>query len=462
MNRCIVIMLTVTVLSVHGAATNTMDDAIRASRADVRQATKALNTLRAEIEQKRSPLARTHRTLQHRVQEKRKRLNRLLDARQYGKEQHRRLEQDVAALEEECRFVRTALSEYRRSLETRTQPAERQALRGSLQAWDTALAEAEQFKRLPEAVDAILPLTLAWNQQRIGGYRLSGAAVDHAGIEKQGTFAMFGPTAYFASTNGGGLVLTQFGSLSPTYFEHHSTPEQAAIAALCAGKTARVPLDPSLGDALKIEAANESFFEHLQNGGFVMIPLLGIGILAVALTVWKFIELRGMQHASAESLHDILKCLERHAVDEARQTAQRLHPPLSAIIADGIAYRGAPREHLEEILHERILSTVPRLERHLGALAVFGAVAPLLGLLGTVTGMIHTFDLVTLFGTGEARLLSGGISEALITTKFGLAIAIPVLLVHAFLTRRVRTIVGALENAAARFVNALKIGAPEA
>ena len=100
---------------------------------------------------------------------------------------------------------------------------------------------------------------------------------------------------------------------------------------------------------------------------------------------------------------------------------------------------------------------MPKLEQHLGTLAVLGGVAPLLGLLGTVTGMIHTFDLVTIFGTGEARLLSGGISEALITTKFGLGIAIPVLLVHAFFARRIRTVVAELENAAIRVVNALKI-----
>lgn len=462
MNRCIAILLTVTALSsVQGAATNRMDTAIRESRTDVRQATKALNTLRSRIEEQRAPLAATHRKLQRRVQDKRRRLDRLLEARQYGKEKRRQLEQDVAALEEECRFVLTALSEYRRSLETRTQPAALHAMRDALNAWDTALSEAEAFSRLPAAAEAILPLALAWNQLRIGGYRVPGSAVDHAGIEKHGTFSIFGPTAYFATTNGAaGIVLTRFGSLNPAYFEGHSTSQQSAIAALCAGKSAPVPLDPTLGDAVTIEAAGESFLEHLRKGGFVMVPLLGIGILAFALTVWKFIELRGMRQASTESLHGVLACLDRQAIDEARQTAQQLHPPLSTIIADGIAYRDAPREHLEEILHERILATVPRLERYLGTLAVFGAVAPLLGLLGTVTGMIHTFDLVTLFGTGEARLLSGGISEALITTKFGLAIAIPVLLVHAFLTRRVRTIIGALENTAARFVNALKIGAP--
>jgi biopolymer transport protein ExbB len=97
------------------------------------------------------------------------------------------------------------------------------------------------------------------------------------------------------------------------------------------------------------------------------------------------------------------------------------------------------------------------LERHLGTLAVLGGVAPLLGLLGTVTGMIHTFRLVTIFGAGNPRLLSGGIAEALVTTEFGLIIAIPVLLLHAYFSRRVRTITAALEHTLAGFVNSLKL-----
>jgi biopolymer transport protein ExbB len=104
-------------------------------------------------------------------------------------------------------------------------------------------------------------------------------------------------------------------------------------------------------------------------------------------------------------------------------------------------------------MHERALATIPTLDRHLGMLAVLGGVAPLLGLLGTVTGMIHTFELVTIFGTGDAKLLSGGITEALVTTETGLIIAVPVLLVHAYLSRRVRGIVTSLEQTVVGFMN---------
>jgi biopolymer transport protein ExbB len=108
-------------------------------------------------------------------------------------------------------------------------------------------------------------------------------------------------------------------------------------------------------------------------------------------------------------------------------------------------------------MHEQILSQIPALEKNLPVLAVSAAVLPLLGLLGTVTGMVHTFDLMAIFGTGKVNLLSGGISEALITTEFGLITAIPALLVHAYLSKRVKTVVHTMEQTAIAFVNGLHI-----
>ena len=189
-----------------------------------------------------------------------------------------------------------------------------------------------------------------------------------------------------------------------------------------------------------------------------MIPLLVIGVLAVLLVIWKLCELSRIRVGPDTAIDEVVRRASEGDDENARAAAGRLGEPLSTLLLAAVAHREAPKEHIEEILHEQVLTYVPRLERHLGTLAVFGGVAPLLGLLGTVTGMIHTFQLVTIFGTGDARLLSGGISEALVTTEFGLVIAIPVLLVHAFLARRVRTIIAALEGAAVNFVNALKLG----
>jgi biopolymer transport protein ExbB len=124
---------------------------------------------------------------------------------------------------------------------------------------------------------------------------------------------------------------------------------------------------------------------------------------------------------------------------------------------EAVAHHNVPRDDLEEILHEAILIEIPRLERYLSLLSVGAVVSPLLGLLGTVTGMIHTFSLIEVFGTGDPRLLSGGISEALVTTMAGLAVAIPLVLVHALLSRRVRAVADALERSAIGFLNGLTL-----
>ena len=165
----------------------------------------------------------------------------------------------------------------------------------------------------------------------------------------------------------------------------------------------------------------------------------------------------GYVWVNKEEIAAIVGHLRENRIEAARDLAAELPQPLAMLMQEAVAHHDAPLDHLEEIMHEHVLSTLPRLESHLGSLAVLGGVAPLLGLLGTVTGMIHTFQLVTLFGSGDAKLLSGGISEALVTTEFGLAIAIPVLLVHAFLARRTNGIITGLEQTAVSVVNALKV-----
>jgi biopolymer transport protein ExbB len=119
----------------------------------------------------------------------------------------------------------------------------------------------------------------------------------------------------------------------------------------------------------------------------------------------------------------------------------------------GAQHLGEPRQLVEEVMFERVLSTRLRLQSWLPFVAICATSAPLLGLLGTVTGIMNTFTLMTVHGTGDPKTLSSGISEALITTETGLVVAIPSLLLHAFLSRRARGIVDEMEKAAVAFVN---------
>jgi biopolymer transport protein ExbB len=127
--------------------------------------------------------------------------------------------------------------------------------------------------------------------------------------------------------------------------------------------------------------------------------------------------------------------------------------PVINVLTAGLAGRNEDRETQENILQEAILREAPRLERFLAVLGILAAIAPLLGLLGTVTGMIGTFRVITLYGTGDPRMMSGGISEALVTTELGLAVAIPIMLLHTFLGRRVDHIIGDMEEKAVALTN---------
>jgi biopolymer transport protein ExbB len=123
---------------------------------------------------------------------------------------------------------------------------------------------------------------------------------------------------------------------------------------------------------------------------------------------------------------------------------EQLHGPQAALVE--IAVAGQAPEQRDDRLYAALLQQRNRLERWLGAIAMTASVSPLLGLLGTVSGMIVTFRLMTLFGAGDATAVSAGISEALITTELGLIVAIPALLAHALMSRRVKSYFAQLEN----------------
>ena len=143
-------------------------------------------------------------------------------------------------------------------------------------------------------------------------------------------------------------------------------------------------------------------------------------------------------------------------VQKALEHAEQIGGPSSVLLKRAIENVDKDKELLEEVIYEQLLDTRPKLEKLMPLIALTAATAPLLGLLGTVTGMINTFNLISVFGTGDPRMLSSGISEALITTMYGLIVAIPALLLHAVVSRKAKGLLGSMEQAAVAFVN----GAP--
>lgn len=226
-------------------------------------------------------------------------------------------------------------------------------------------------------------------------------------------------------------------------------------------KTNVLPLDPSGGAAFAQLTESVDLKEKLEVGGILMWPILFVAALAFILMIERLIVL-GSTKANTDKIMDKLHALaEKGQWKEARQVCEtNSRTPTCRMLDSAIRHIGDTQEVLESALQEAILREMPRLERFLPTLSILAMISPLLGLLGTVTGMINTFQVITVAGTGDPRMLSGGISEALLTTQFGLIVAVPIMLIHHFLERRVDKIAGDMEEKGTAFaVTILKSGA---
>jgi biopolymer transport protein ExbB len=223
-----------------------------------------------------------------------------------------------------------------------------------------------------------------------------------------------------------------------------------------AGESKSVPVDMSGGAALRQIAHKSSFREQLKAGGPLVWPIGAIALAALIIVISKIIFLNRVHRNTGMYMTQVNKLAAQGKWDECEdlvQSRKGKHSPVNHVIEAGLQARKEDRETLESVLQEAILRELPRVERGLSILAVLGAVAPLLGLLGTVTGMIDTFRVITLFGTGDPKLMSGGISEALVTTELGLAVAIPIMLLYTVLSRRAEKIIGEMEEKAVSLTN---------
>jgi biopolymer transport protein ExbB len=222
-----------------------------------------------------------------------------------------------------------------------------------------------------------------------------------------------------------------------------------------------LPIDPSLGDALAVAQAKDSIPEHLVKGGVWVYPILGFALVATIVAIFKALQVFLIRHPQPLVIHEIIKHLRSGEKQPALELAKAQPQPSREMLVMAVDHADESTEMVEEVMYEAMLTTQPRLERFLNVIAVTAATAPLLGLLGTVTGIIKTFRLMTVFGAGDPKPLISGISEALITTELGLILAIPALVMHAILSRKVAGIMARLEKTAVTFVNGLSRTKPE-
>lgn len=199
-------------------------------------------------------------------------------------------------------------------------------------------------------------------------------------------------------------------------------------------------------------------FDLLAAGGWVMPVIVLCSVIALGIFIERSVALNPDRIAPPHLLANVWKQLKSGELDAQRLKALRHGSPLGAILAAGLANRSQGRDVMKESIQEAAGHVVHDLERYLNTLGTVAAVAPLLGLLGTVVGMIRVFTEITVQGTGNANALAGGISEALITTAAGLVVAIPALVMHRYFTGKIDTIVVGLEQVSIKLVDALHTG----
>jgi biopolymer transport protein ExbB len=264
--------------------------------------------------------------------------------------------------------------------------------------------------------------------------------------------------AYFASDDGvlGGIAEQRLGSLEPSV-QPYADPAYAPLTRDFVVKgEGTMPFDPSLGSARKIEETQEGLVEHFLKGGTVMWPILGVASLAALVAVSKWIILSLVRMPGTRQVGQLLEAVRHNDKQAATRAAGGMKGPAGTMLRAGVQHLDAPKDLIEEVMFETMLDTRFRLNKMLPLIAVTAACAPLLGLLGTVTGIISTFKLITVFGSGDVKMLSAGISEALITTEYGLYVAIPSILAHSFLSRKAKAIMDKMERLGIAFLTEIE------
>ncbi len=235
-----------------------------------------------------------------------------------------------------------------------------------------------------------------------------------------------GPIRWFAFGEEAGLLVQSAGSVPQTalVFDGDALANLQEVRLRGSG---RLAFDPTVDRFLQAKVADESLLEHLQAGGLWVMPILGFALLSLTIGIGK-----AVQFMRLPKLQPVLG--NAHSTSEAAGWLEQLAPLQQSMLETSRAAGSA--EDREERLYQFLVIERQRVGRFLGAVAVTATVAPLLGLLGTVSGMINTFGMMTIFGAGDPAIVSGGISEALVTTEMGLVVAIPALIIHALLARK--------------------------
>jgi biopolymer transport protein ExbB len=444
-------------LALRGA--DTIDDALKKAALDYDQSLRAANAelaqTRDRIEREKAPLLAAMRAAQDRIIAADAANTRLETWQSESQDRRRQLDQDIDSLRRTTGYVNTLAHDSLGAFDQGLRPGERQIVGDRVLGLQEAFADPSKLADPRKAVD-VEAFLLGQIRRDLGGYGAAGESM-FAGDNRivKGAFAFVGPETFFRAESGQGAgTVRESGSGEIPIVYPLSGWNPASASAFFEGGMGTLYADASAGKALRLQETKGTVWQHIQKGGVVSYAILGVGALALLMTLQKLRDLSQMAVSSPEEVEACLAALVAGKQGEAEHAVGRLAATTRELYEAGLRYLGRPKELLEEHLVAVLLRQRLHFERWLPLLAVIATAAPLMGLLGTVTGMVRTFALITVFGTGNAGKLASGISEVLVSTELGLMVAIPTLVAHGFLSYRIQKNLSLLERYAAEFVTA--------
>lgn len=280
-----------------------------------------------------------------------------------------------------------------------------------------------------------------------------------SGKQAEGSIIQLGNIAAFGVSADGGGALVPAGNGEFKVWKEPAADIASALSKNEQPEYLKLFLFESRTTAID-ETPDKTVISIIESGGVIGWIIVGLGVLALLLALVRALLLRKNSADNKQLADRIIALIAEGRLSEAKKICDTGASAISRVLASTLRHLKDDREHMEDIVHEAILQEAGPLDRFGSTIMVIASVAPLLGLLGTVTGMITTFDVITEFGTGDPKLLSGGISIALVTTELGLIVAIPTLMLGSLLNAWARNIRRDIEHSALRATNAFLGGKP--
>lgn len=398
---------------------------------DIKKAQKNLSDAETVVSRERAQLSRDLNTIQ----------NRVLDLREKAVSARRLADEETLSLQK----METRVEDWRQQSQY-----QRRLLVGFLDKVDTGVRSASGVVKT-EAISSdnlkSLEQYLIEQQRHLYPQWQSEKIIFSDGEMALANTLQFGPVAWYwqEEKREAGML-----SRSPEFARAVLTlkgSDASGIEKLFSGAAGEITIDPTLSRVVALQGNNESVLQHLQKGGIWVVPILLFALFATVIAIAKSISLWRLPKLLPAIAPRIDKAVSDDSAPQVMQNLRQQAQGAQATLIE-IALSSNSISQREDRLFAFLLEQRNKLERWLGAIAMTASVSPLLGLLGTVSGMIATFKLMTLFGTGDANSVSAGISEALVTTELGLVVAIPALLAHALMSRKVKSYFAELENTA--------------